>query len=513
MARSIIVTAFLLWVMIASSGVTCAGGVPSPPEKCRYGSVTSYPAMTAYLEELDGKSPVVAVQPIGASSSGRAIPAIFFSSGAFGAARDTKPVVMVLCQQHGDEPSGKEAALILARTLLEGDAPLLQRMDLIVIPMANPDGAEAGTRRNGRGRDLNRNHTILTEPEVTAVHEVFRKWMPEVTLDVHEYSALSEEWLESRVMKNADEMLDTTSNLNISGKLRTFGEAVVLPEVGKKVTEDGFTFSRYIVGSPARGRRIRHSTTDINDGRQSFGIYNTLSFILEGRKWVEGSRELERRTKGQLAAIRAFLGVVAGRSAEILSLVREERAQLLEGSDPDRRAFIQMDYCPDPSRLTFSLPIVDLQSGLAGIRAMGNYEPLVKVKKSVAEPLAYLIPGGETAIIDLLKLHHVGMVSSWDGRKMLVEEQTILHIASRAEEESELPCFDSSTARRTRRLEKGDVLIALDQPGRLLIPLLLELESSWGVMTDTGALPSTVRARLNEGDLYPVRRVIALTSR
>ena len=94
--------------------------------------------------------------------------------------------VLISCQQHGNEPSGKEAALELARELVVDDGGLLDHMDLILVPQINPDGAQAGTRRNAADADLNRNHVMLSEPETTALHDLFLDWMPEVTLDVHE---------------------------------------------------------------------------------------------------------------------------------------------------------------------------------------------------------------------------------------------------------------------------------------------------------------------------------------
>jgi len=93
-------------------------------------------------------------------------------------------------------------------------------LDLILVPRVNPDGAEMGTRRNANKMDLNRNHVILSEPESSALHQLFLEWKPEVTLDIHEYNAVSKTWISHGMMKDAEEMLGAVSNLNISEKIR-----------------------------------------------------------------------------------------------------------------------------------------------------------------------------------------------------------------------------------------------------------------------------------------------------
>ena len=146
--------------------------------------------MMEYLQELAAESDILTISIIGQSVQGRDIPALYFSlDNDFGSRRDEKLVVLIYCQQHGNEPSGKEAALVVARDLVNEGRRLLDEIDLILVPMVNPDGADMNQRRNGNNMDLNRNHVILSEPESLALHSLFLKWMPEVTLDVHEFNA------------------------------------------------------------------------------------------------------------------------------------------------------------------------------------------------------------------------------------------------------------------------------------------------------------------------------------
>jgi len=50
-----------------------------------------------------------------------------------------------------------------------------------------PDGAEAGTRKNSAGADLNRDHVTLFQPETEALHRVARRVKPHLAVDAHEF--------------------------------------------------------------------------------------------------------------------------------------------------------------------------------------------------------------------------------------------------------------------------------------------------------------------------------------
>lgn len=119
---------------------------------------------------------------------------------------------------------------------------MLENLDLILVPMANPDGADMNQRRNANNMDLNRNHVILSEPESLALHRLFLKWMPEVTLDVHEFNASSKNWFAAGYMKDAEEMFDYVSNLNIAPEIIDLSSGSLLTEVGDKLKDKGFRF-------------------------------------------------------------------------------------------------------------------------------------------------------------------------------------------------------------------------------------------------------------------------------
>ena len=62
-----------------------------------------------------------------------------------------------------------------SRELAEHPERLPEDVDLYLMPMLNPDGAEAHRRFTSTGADLNRDHLLLAQPETQALHRVARR--------------------------------------------------------------------------------------------------------------------------------------------------------------------------------------------------------------------------------------------------------------------------------------------------------------------------------------------------
>ena len=473
-------------------------------EESGWTELTSYERMMDYLKPLVKSSAVVKMESMGSSESGRAIPVLYFSrDAAFASQRDRKPVLMIICQQHGDEPSGKEAALIVARRLLQENSDLLMKLDLILVPQINPDGSEAGERRNANDVDLNRNHVMLSEPESNAVHQLFLDWMPEVTLDVHEYNAVLPGWIKEGFIKDAEEMLGGVTNLNIDPGIIDFTRHTFIPETGNGIEEDGFRFHRYIVGSPFDNDVVRFSTTAINDGRHSFGIYNTLSFIFEGKRYGNLTNEIERRTRGQVSAILNFLKTADRHAGDILKIVKTARMRMTDQG----QSHIQMEYFPDKARPVLNFPVFDLNTWTHTSRDLVNFKPVVKVKKSVSKPAAYSFAASQMQLIELLKRHRLDMLVLKGDQQAETETYRIKHVTDGIDEGKHTYLVDLEKTVRNESLKAGTIIVPVEGLASNLVPLLLEPESTWGIVATRSAGGHRFDSFLAEGQNFPVQRL------
>jgi hypothetical protein len=148
----------------------------------------------AYTAELDVASGRVRVVEIGRTVLGR--PINMFIIGypePLPTAQEisNSPAVVVNCNVHGNEPSSREACLILARELAFSDDPrtidVLSNTTVLLVPSINGDGRAANTRGNANGQDLNRDHSLLREPETKAFAAMLRDYTPDSAFDGHEF--------------------------------------------------------------------------------------------------------------------------------------------------------------------------------------------------------------------------------------------------------------------------------------------------------------------------------------
>lgn len=369
----------------------------TPLEKNDYRKLTTYEELTDFVYQLDVESDCLTVEVIGKSVQGRNLYALKFSNSEFGK-YTSKIKVLIFVQQHGNEQSGKEGSLILARELLRSEKEyLFEKIDLVLIPQMNPDGSEINVRFNANGMDLNRNHLILTEPEVISLHKLFDEYLFEAAMDVHEYYPYTEDYLEYGYVKNFDLQVGTTTNPNVSDQIRKFSNKVYLPFTKSYLNERNFTFHNYIPGGPPEVNYIRYSTYDINDGRQSLGIQNSFSFIQEGKNGRDSIDNIQRRAEGQFHGLLAFLGFCSEHRDNIKSMVKEERSKLIFG-EVNNSVAIQMEHVSDGEKLV--VPLRSIFTNTDSLITVTDFRPVVKSIYDVERPIGYLIPKNITELYE-----------------------------------------------------------------------------------------------------------------
>lgn len=146
----------------------------------------------AYTAAVDAASDRVRVVEIGRTVLNRPINMFIFGYPtplATAQQISSSPTVLIQCNVHGDEPSMREACLILAREFAFTDDPnlldIMSRATILMIPTLNGDGRAADTRGNSTGQDLNRDHSLLREPEAKAFAAMLRDYTPDVGVDGH----------------------------------------------------------------------------------------------------------------------------------------------------------------------------------------------------------------------------------------------------------------------------------------------------------------------------------------
>ena len=456
--------------------LACAADLPvAHVARGGYQELTSYEALQEFFAALQ-RTGRCDLQAIAQSRQGRTITAVRFSPREHAGGPVPRLRVLLFAQQHGDEPSGKEALTLLLAALARADTDVaFGNLELTIIPQMNPDGAEAGQRLTSEGIDLNRSHLILNAPETRGLHAFIHSWLPDVSVDIHEYGSFSKSWSDSGIIKTGDVQLGMLTNLNISPALRRYQREAVFPAIRAAVEGNGYSFHEYIVGSPSG--RIRHSTTEINDGRQSLGALHTLAFIQEGRQWRTATEQLERRTHSQLAALIGLLRFCDAHAREIRDLVAREREDL---RDISGRMFVTlMEHTP--SDRPMRIPVENVQTGEQEQWEVRPYHGIVTPVAEIKLPSAYLVPDSLTDVLEILSLQGVRLDTLRESAEVSAEV-TILDSATTLTIEDETHVrWATRSVTGTARLEPGDLLVRLDQLPSILVATLLEPGSMWGV--------------------------------
>jgi hypothetical protein len=490
----------ILAVMIAFA-TAHSQEISLPLESNHYAKPTSYSQLSEFVAQLDSASGMMKAEIIGQSVNGRNLYAMKFSSGEFGADK-SKIRVLFFAQQHGNEQSGKEAALKLALSLCKPEnSYLFDKIDLAIIPQVNPDGSELNQRRNAHEMDLNRNHLILTEPEIQALHRLFEKYLFEVTMDVHEYSPFGDDWKKYGYRKNADVTLGVTTNVNVSEKIREFSNKVAAPYVMKYISDRGFSSFVYCPGGPPGVDYIRHSTFDINDGRQSLGILNSLSFIQEGMNGEDTYVEnLQHRTDAQVTGMKAMLEFVYLNSAQIQMLVADGRKNLLSAK-AGKPVSVQASHFSDGRKLM--LPLVSWNTKTDTVVEVTDYRPVVKSTYDIDRPLGYLVPKKNTDLVEWLSIQNITQQEYTPGKHPKVEHYYVRDIDSIDFERDMIvnPIVESSTVNISDPAEY--IFVPAAQLKANMIVQALEPKSMLGLITY-----KQYAGLLKTATYFPVLRVI-----
>lgn len=313
----------------------------TPGFKAGRADFTSHGEMLAYVEQLRRRSNAVRVRMIGESQEGRAMPALILSSegvrSGFEARRLDRPVVVLAGLQHGNEPAGGEAMLVLARELALGSMrPLLDKLTVVIIPHSNPDGAYYFRRSPYSTVDINRDHVKVDLPETRALHRGVNEFEPHVFIDAHEFSVATR-WIEKfGVLQSYDLTVKYATNPNVHPTLTALADGKFMNGFREATRRAGYThFWYYTTSYNPKNLLVSMGGTTPDIGRNFAGLQNAVSFLVESRGVGIGRDSFTRRVHSHITAICGLLDTAAINARELMDTVAAARADIIRrGRDP-----------------------------------------------------------------------------------------------------------------------------------------------------------------------------------
>jgi len=186
------------WLAIALLAA-CAGHAAAPvlvttAEQSGYINTGRYDEAVALCKDFARAYAHVSCDEIGRTVEDRPIVALRYAPDR------ARPFIYIQAGIHAGEIEGKDAGFKFLRDFLDGKVPGRDVLNVVFIPVMNPDGherftpnnrpnqrgpAEMGFRTNGARLNLNRDFVKAETPEIRALLGVFRAYDPLVFVDIH----------------------------------------------------------------------------------------------------------------------------------------------------------------------------------------------------------------------------------------------------------------------------------------------------------------------------------------
>ncbi|UCE33877.1 MAG: M14 family metallocarboxypeptidase [Deltaproteobacteria bacterium] len=477
----------VVFLLVASCSVSKQEPLLTRLEESGYAHLTSSAEITVFLTELSNRNPTAERVTIARSALGSPVEALLISSEIdrfkSGHCSSDKVTAMLIGSQHGMEPSGAEALLLISRDIVEGQlAAWLEDMNFVIIPNGNPDGRNSKRRVNGNGANLSTNFTILSETETRGILDALHKWKPEVVLDVHESAVLKKRSLGRQgYLTDFEAQFEAANNPNVDGQIRAFSFNHLLPEVIELVNSGGLPAQRYIGEITSIHQPITHGGLSLRNLRNMAGIMGSFSFLLENRLDPSSGnyptdRNICARVAKQYLCIWAFLTCSRAHQSEIMKLSRNARMRWTRGED-EEPLYLFYAYAADRNRPQITLPLRKRETREL-VKHTFEYRGAVEYHSPLRVPAYYIVTQHQDLIKDFLDRHHIAYETAEQPVKVVVQIQYNLPQQGPRTGPQEGYTHYVVPERVSRyELKRGDIIISLDQPARRLIPLLLEPQS------------------------------------
>lgn len=380
-----------------------------------------------------------------------------------------RPTVLLLAQQHGDEPASSEALLVLAQELAHGQlASLLDKINVVLVPRANPDGAEAGSRLTANGIDLNHDHLLLQTPEARALAVLVRDFRPTLVLDAHEYNPAGGYLTQFNALAYNDVLLQYANASGTPEFLTKAAQEWYYPAQVTALQAQALRTDWYHTPSAqAQDTQLLMGATTPHSSRNANGLKHAVSGVVVTRGVGLGYTHVQRRVHAQITAISSALRTTADQAAKLEQVrsfvVRDSMAQAC-------RDKLILETAPVPEQRDIQL----LDPSSASVRSQRVLWQSTLQPRSVqtrARPCGYWLAPAAGEVVERLRLMGVQVLRVAESGGVVAETFSAATNAARPEKST------VTLQRSALDVPSGSYYISLSQPLANLVSAALEPDS------------------------------------
>ncbi|WP_239384165.1 M14 family metallopeptidase, partial [Delftia tsuruhatensis] len=269
-----------------------------------------------------------------------------------------RPTVLLVAGQHGDEPAGTEALLIMARELAPGGLlePLLQQINVVLVPRANPDAMEAGTRNAADGTDIGQDHLLLNTPETRALATLARDYRPVAVVDLREFPAMGLFLQKYQAIQRYDALLQYSTPPNQNEFVTKAAREWYTAALRTALSQAGLSSDWYYTTSQdLQDKSISMGGIAPDSLRNISGLKNSVGYLVSSRGSDLGRAHIQRRVHTLVTAATRVLHTTAERAKDLTQVqayVARETASLA----CHQQLVVQAERTPEQRTLTMIQP-------------------------------------------------------------------------------------------------------------------------------------------------------------
>ena len=465
----------------------------TPFEKSNGKRSATYFEAIKWYKDLDKNSSKIFVKEMGQTDAGYPLHLVMVSADSkfnpIAWHQQKKTVLLINNGIHPGEPDGIDASMMLVRDIEKNKIKLPENVVLAFIPVYNIGGClnrnsytranqngpeEYGFRGNAQNLDLNRDFTKSDSKEARSFAQIFHYLNPDIFIDNH-------------VSDGADYQhtmtLITTQYDKLGPSLGKWLKESFEPQLYKGMLAKGWDMIPY----------VNFETTDFDKGmiifsdppRYSSGyaaLFNTLSFVPE----THMLKEYSQRVRSTYDLMLTFIEQAGIHAKDIIDQKEKANNALLS------QQMFPLKWNADSIKYD-EIQFKGYETGSAKSDATGlqkmfydHDKPFTKKIKYfnvcnpanlIKKPVAYIIPTGWWAVVDLLKLNGVTVKQLSNDSDVVVSVYHIDDYKSMTrpyEKHHKNYAVKISATKETNHFLKGDFIIYLNQPTNRYIVEMLE---------------------------------------
>ncbi len=487
---------FLLILLFVSN--TYAQKFQTVFEKSNGTKTSTYHEVLIFYSDLSQKYNEISLIEMGETDSGYPLQLVVFNfDGKIdleNIKKTNKSTILINNGIHPGEPDGIDASMLLLRNIVQNDQLKEKYKNLIicVIPVYNIGGSlnrnsnsrvnqngpkSYGFRGNARNFDLNRDFIKTDTKNARAFTEIFHWIDPDIFIDNHVSNGADYQYTLTHLF---------TQHNKLGGKLGTFLNQKMMPEMEKSLKKKGFIMTPYVNvfnRVPDSGFSQFFDTPRYSTGYTT--LFQTLGFMVE----THMLKPYKQRVEGTYEWMFSALDFLEKNGKTISKLRKESRKDFL--SKKTYPIQWEIDSSKTSKLLFKGYEGEFIKSEITGLNRLKynrskpytrpvTYYNSFKVKKEIEIPEAYIIPQGWWKVLDRLRNNQIEMIPLSKDTVISVEVMQIEDYKTRkGAYEGHYAHFNTTVVKSNKKVtfKKGDFLIPVKQNGIRYLLETLEPEA------------------------------------